>query len=140
MIFRNNDIPKGYNNLAEISDNYLVWVRESTLESGRNYTAVVQYLSPSFVWFVIDDYKIKTGTRYRLDANYLNNGVYSYLDNYDVSFSLDTSEVDISLFSDNDFDRADMPLIFICQFLCVVIFVWMLNQLSKLVKKDGVFH
>lgn len=46
-MYKNNDIPTEYSNLAEISDNYLIWVRESTLQSGRKYSAYVQFLNPS---------------------------------------------------------------------------------------------
>lgn len=140
MIYRSDDTPQAYNKIAEISDNYIVWVRESTLQSGSTYSAYIQYLSPSICGFLIDDYKITSGTSYTLDANYINNGMYSYIDNYDVEFTMDTYSPDSDDFSVNDFDRGDMPLIFICQFICCIFFVWMLNQLSKLFKKDGVFH
>ena len=140
MIYRSNDTPQAYNKIAEISDNYIVWVRESTLQSGTNYSAYIQYLSPSICGFLIEDYKITAGTSYTLDANYINNGMYSYIDSYDVEFTMDTYSPNVDDFSVNDFDRGDMPLIFICQFICCILFVWMLNQCSKLFKKDGVFH
>lgn len=140
MIYRSDDIPEGYNNIAEISDNYLVWVRESRLNSGTSYSAYYQFIKPSVSVLFTDNYKISTGTSYILDANYVNNGVYQYLDSYDVVFSRDTIEVSSEDISSNDFDRGDMPSIFICQFICCIFFVWMLNQLSKLIKKDGGFH
>lgn len=140
MIYKSDDIPEGYNNIAEISDNYLVWVRESKLQSGTGYSAYYQFISPSVSVLFTDNYKITTGTNYIFDANYVNNGVYSYIDSYDVSFSRDCISVDSDEVSSNDFDRGDMPSIFICQFICCVFFVWMLNQLSKLIRKDGGFH
>lgn len=140
MIYKSDDIPEGYNNVAEISDNYLVWVRESKLQSGTSYSAYYQFISPSVSVLFTDNYKITAGTNYIFDANYVNNGVYSYIDSYDVSFSRDCISVDSDEVSSNDFDRGDMPSIFICQFICCVFFVWMLNQLSKLIRKDGGFH
>lgn len=140
MIFKNNDIPKEYNKLAEISDNYLVWVRESTLNSGTNYSAYIQFLSPSVSSLFINNYKITTGTNYTLDANYISNGMYNYLDSYDVSFSRSTMVVDDDDISVSDYDRADSPQIFICQLFCVFCFVWLLNQLTKIVRKDGALH
>ena len=140
MIYRSDDIPEGYNKIAEISDNYLVWVRESKLNSGTSYSAYYQFISPSVSVLFTDNYKISSGTNYSLDANYVNNGVYQYLDSYDVEFSRDTLAVSSEEISSNDFDRGDMPSIFICQFICCIFFVWMLNQLSKLIKKDGGFH
>lgn len=137
--YRSNDIPQGYNKIAEISDNYIVWVRENTLVSGTSYNAYIQFLSPSFAWLFTNNYKIKAGTDYRYDAHYNNSSMYSYLDYYTTSYSLSTIAVSEEDISTNDYDRADMPSIFICQFLCCVFFVWILNQLSKLVKKGGVF-
>lgn len=140
MIYRSNDIPQGYNKVAEISDNYLVWVRESRLQSGTSYQAYYQFLNPSIAIVFTDNYKITSGTNYTLDANYINNGMYSYIDNYDVVYYRDTLNVSDDQWTYSDFDRADMPYIFVCQFICCIFFVWMLNQLSKLFKKDGVFH
>lgn len=139
MIYKNNDIPTEYNKLAEISDNYLVWVRESSLSSGVSYNAYVQLLQPSFGLFFTNDYKISNGTDYTLDANYVTSGMYNYLDSYDVSYTRSTLAIDSDYLSDNDYDRADMPLIFVCQFIVCLFVVWVLNQLSKLVHKGGVF-
>lgn len=140
MIYRSDDIPQEYNKLAEISDNYLVWVRESTLNSGTSYSAYIQFLRPSVSSLLIDNYKITTGTNYTLDANYVSNGMYNYLDSYDVSFSRSTMVVDTDDLSVNDYDRADAPEIFICQLFCIFCFVWILNQLTKIVRKDGALH
>lgn len=140
MIYKSNDIPEGYNKIAEISDNYLVWVRESTLQSGTSYSAYYQFINPSISVIFTNNYRISSGTNYTLDANYVSNGMYNYLDSYDVSFSRTCLTVDSDYISNDDFDRGDMPLIFMCQFICCIFFVWMLNQLSKLIKKDGGFH
>lgn len=138
-MFHNNDIPEGYNKIAEISDNYVVWTNESKLESGRNYTVYYEYLQPSWLVVPIDNYQIKSGTEYTYVAHYNNSGMYSYLDYYDVDYSLTTMSPDSDILTDNDFDRADMPLIFICQFILVFCFVWIINQLSKLIHKGGAF-
>lgn len=37
------------------------------------------------------------------------------------------------------FDRADFPQIFICNFIIILIFAFIVNQLTKFVKKGGVF-
>ena len=73
MIYKNSDIPSSYNKIAEIGDNYIVWVRESTLNSGTSYQAYIQYLSPSFSYFFTDNYNIKVGTDYQYNAHYNNN-------------------------------------------------------------------
>lgn len=140
MIYRNNDIPQGYNRLAEISDNYLVWVRESTLNSGTSYSAYIQYINPSAFLVFTNDYKITKGTSYTFDANYVTNGMYNYLDSYTADFSLATMSVDSDDLVSGTYDRADSPSIFICQIICVVCFVWILNQLTKIVRKDGALH
>lgn len=139
-MYKNNDIPEEYNNLAEFSDNYLVWVRESKLISGTSYNAYIQYLIPSTYLVFTNNYKIKNGDKYTFDANYINNGMYNYLDSYDVNFELTTLQVDNDTFNDFNNDRADYPLIFIAQFCTAIIIVWILNQLTKLVRKGGAFN
>lgn len=139
MIYRDSHIPQEYNHIAEINDSYVVYVRESTLQNGSTYNAYYQFWEPSFVYLFTNNYKIKTGTNYGLTYNYTSNGMSSYLNSATVNYSLTTLPVDSDLITNNDFDRADMPKIFICQFLCVLIFVFILNQLSKLVKKGGAF-
>lgn len=140
MIYRNDDIPQGYNKIAEISDNYLVWVRESSLQSGTSYSAYIQYINPSEFLVFIDNYKITSGTDYEVIPHYTSGGMYTYVDSYDVDFTRTTISVDSELFSSNVYDRGDACSLFVCQFLCCVFFVWLLNQLTKIVRKDGALH
>lgn len=136
-MFINNDIPQGYNKIAEISDNYVVWVRESTLNSGTKYSAYIQYLKPSWLLVFTHDYMIKSGTSYTLDAHYTSNNMYSYIDYYTADYSLTTMSVDDSNFSDDIHYRADFPEIFICGFIVCVIFYWVFHNLSRLFFKGG---
>lgn len=136
-MYINNDIPEGYNKLAEISDNYLVWVRESKLISGTKYSAYIQYLEPSWLVVSTDDYMIKDGTKYTYDAHYNSNNMYSYLDYYDVNYELTTMTVDHTNDSDDIHYRADFPEIFICGFIIVLIFYWVFKNLSRLFFKGG---
>lgn len=136
-MFINNDIPQGYNKLAEISDNYLVWVRESKLVSGTKYSAYIQYLKPSWLLVFTDDYMIKTGTKYSFDYNYSANGYGSYITSADYSYELQTMEPDTSSWSSDIHYRADFPEIFICGFIICVIFYWVFKNLSRLFFKGG---
>lgn len=138
MLYKNNDIPTGYNNLAEISDNYLVWVRESKLNSGTNYSAYIQFLYPSPGLLFTDNYKIKNGDTYTLNANYSNVGGFSYITSYDVDYSLSTVSVDSDMFATDDYSRSDFPQIFVAQFVLVIILYFVINKLTKLVFKGGV--
>ena len=45
MIYKNSEIPSNFNKIAEISDNYIVWVRENRLQSNNSYEAYIQYIS-----------------------------------------------------------------------------------------------
>lgn len=45
-----------------------------------------------------------------------------------------------SQFSTSIFDRADFPILFIDNFIICLIFVFVINQLSKLVYKGGLFR
>ena len=136
-MYKDSSIPANFNKIAEISDNFVVWVKEAKLNSGTSYAAYYQFFSPS-VWVIsTDDYKIKNGDSYILDANYTNNGMYSYIDNYDVSYSLTTLEVDDEYFGTSEYDRADFLNIFVVQFLIVLIFLWVFKNLSRLFVKGG---
>lgn len=42
--------------------------------------------------------------------------------------------------SNNIEDRADFPLIFICGFIIIYTLIFLINQLTKLVRKGGVFN
>lgn len=137
MIYKNSDIPSTYNRIAEISDNYIVWVHETTLQSNRSYHAYIQYFCPSFYYYYTDDYRIKDGDNYTLNANYINNGVYSYIDNYDVSYTLSTQEIGNEFISTSDSARYDYITIFTGQLLCVVCTLWLFKQLSRLFFKGG---
>lgn len=122
MIYKNSEIPSNFNKIAEISDNYIIWVRENRLQSNNSYEAYVQYISPSFSYLYTDDYKIKQGSNYVLDANYVNNGVYSYIDSYDVNYYLDTITTSSGDVTTNDYFRSDYTNIFICGFIIVLLF------------------
>lgn len=136
-MFVNNDIPEGYNKVAEISDNYLVWVKESKLQSGTKYTAYYQYLTPSWLVVSTNDYMIKDGTKYTLDANYNSNNMYSYLDYYDLNYEKTTMAVDTTNDSSDIHYRADFPQIFICGFILCLVFWWVFHNLSRLFFKGG---
>lgn len=138
MIYKNNEIPDAYNRIAEVSDNYIVWVRESKLNSGSVYNAYYQYFEPSFSYFYTGNYRITTGDTYTLDANYITNGMYNYLDSYDVSYSRTTIEVDPDEVTSEEFNRADMPIIFICQVVMCIIFLWVFKQLSRIFYRGGI--
>lgn len=138
-MFRNNDIPQEYNKLAEISDNYLVWVRESSLSSGTNYSAYIQYIYPSPSLLFTTNYKITKGDYYNLEANYSNNGMYNYITDYDVNFTKTTTLVDLDDYFDNsDYSRADFPTLFMAQFIIVIMLYFIINKITRLCFKGGV--
>lgn len=122
MIYKNNEIPSNYNKIAEIGDNYIIWVRESTLSSGTNYQAYIQFLQPSFSYIFTDEYRIKTGDNYVYNANYTNNGMYSYIDNYNAEYSLKTISTSSGDVITDDYFRSDYTNIFICGFIIVFLF------------------
>lgn len=122
MIYKNSEIPSNFNKIAEISDNYIVWVRENRLQSNNSYEAYIQYYYPSFSYLYTDDYKIKTGSNYVLDANYINNGMYSYIDSYDLNYYLDTITTSSGDVETSDYFRTDYPMIFCCGMILVLIF------------------
>lgn len=139
MIFRSDEIPSNFNKIAEISDNFIVWVSENNLLNDTEYEAYIQFFKPCFSYIYIEDYKIKNGTEYNYIPNYGNNGVYSYVDNYDVEFNLNTYEVSTDEFSNNLNYSGDCVPIFFGQLLCVVCILWIFKQFSRLWFKGGLY-
>lgn len=122
-----------------IGDNFIVWVRDSKLISGRKYSAYIQYFEPSFAYVYTDDYMITKGSNYVLDYNYTNSQFSSYISSADISYSYDTMYVDDSYYSDLGYFRADSVSIFVGQFICVVCFLWIFKQFSRLFFKGGLW-
>lgn len=136
-MYKNNEIPSNFNKIAEISDNFVVWVKDTTLVNNRDYEAYIQYITPSTWLLHTTNYRIKNGTSYTYDANYINNGMYNYLDSYDLKYSLNTITIDDDYINDSDYNRGDFLPIFIVQFIIVVIFVWVFGHLSRIFFKGG---
>lgn len=133
-MFVSDTIPVEYDKIAEISDNYIVLVREAQLVSGRDYDAYYQFLQPSVFVLHVEDYRIKLGN--------LNENEYSYNSSGEVLSSEISSTLNCNTLETREngfYDRFDSPYILFHQFFIVFLFVWVLNQISKLVKKGGVF-
>lgn len=141
MIYRNNNlIPNSYDKIAEFGDNYIVWVRESTLFSDHTYQAYVQYFKPNFYTLFLENYSINKGINYKMTPNYNNNGMYSYIEDYDITYELETSQ----LASGDDYTSnigylADYNEINLSVFCLMLVIVWVFNHISKLWCKGGCF-
>lgn len=106
-MYKDTTIPSNFNKIADISDNYIVWVKDATLVNGTDYEAYYQFYSPSTWVMHTDNYRITKGDSYTLDANYINNGMYSYIDSYDASFSKKAMSSDSDNIIDSDYERGD---------------------------------
>lgn len=137
MFFKSSEIPNNFNRIAEISDNYIVFVKENNLMSNTNYEAYIQFINPSFICLFTENYKIKSGTSYSYNVNYINNGMYSFIDSIDSEFNLNTIQVDSDLFSELDSSRGDYINIFLGQILVCICILWVAKQLTRLVYKGG---
>lgn len=140
MIYRNNKIPNNYNKIAEINDNYVIWVKEDKLVNNKTYDAYVQYFKPNFYYIHLDNYFIKEGINKTYNANYSNNGVYSYITDYDEYFEILTT----TLSSGDDYSTnidyiADYNELHISGFCLIIIILWVFNMISKLWHKGGCF-
>lgn len=140
-MFIDENIPSNFKNIAEVSDNYIVLVKENTLVSGRTYEAYYQFFNPSTQILYVNNYKIKTGDSATFDVSYINTQYYSYIDDITPNYSLTTSELVVD--RDNEagfFNRPDINNIFIGIgfFLAIYILIW--NLASSLVHRGGIFH
>lgn len=114
MIYIDEDL-QNYKYLVSASDNFLILSKQSHSNGDWNspdeLDVIYHYINPSITSFK---------TTYTT---------------YSSTFYNDIS----SQFSSSIFDRADFPLIFICNFIIILIFAFILNQLTKLVYKGGIF-
>lgn len=136
-MFVSSDIPSNFNKVAEISDNYIVLVRENKLLSGNDYHAYYQFFSPSTEIIYTENYRITNGDTYSYDYNYNSNQYYSYIDSMDLNYSKNTFE--LTNVSNNLFDRHDYWSIglTVALFLCLTILIT--NLATSLVHKGGIF-
>lgn len=136
-MFISDDIPSNYNRIAEISDNYIVLVRENKLTSGISYDAYLQFFNHSTSVLHLTNYKITTGDSYTYDYNYITNQYYSYIDYVSLSYSKDT--IPLSDRSNSLFDRFDISNISIIVGLLLGLVILITSLASSLVKSGGIF-
>lgn len=134
MIYKNKDIPSNFNKIAEVGDNYIVFVKDNNIVSGRNYEAYIQFFNPSWAYFYTTTYNVKSSSS---DVNYHNNGYYNYIDNINTSSSYNTYSIDNSFITTEDSERADVVSILLGQILCVACILWVFKQFSYLWHKGG---
>lgn len=111
-MFVNEDY-SNYKYLVSVSDNYVVLTNKSTVngswESPKEYDVIYQYINPSTL--VIESSRTTSST-------------------------LQFSQIDIS----NDFwDRADSPILFNTSIVVIVCACYILNVLTRIVKRGGIF-
>lgn len=109
-------VPSEYSNykyLVSVSDNYIVLSNsnsiDGTWDNADTINVIYQYLTPS-IYTIESTY---TSTSSRRFSNYASN------------------------ISDSVFVRADFPQLFICNFICVLIFAFVLNGITRLVRRGG---
>lgn len=139
MIYKNKDIPSNFNKVAEIGDNYIVFVKENKLNSDTDYQAYIQYFSPSWAYFYTTSYRIKQYDHVDMDINYDTSGIYSYLDSITTNTSLTTYQVSDDYISTDETSRFDTITLLFGQILCCICILWVFKQLSRLVYKGGLY-
>lgn len=137
-MYVDESIPSNFNRIAEVHDNYIVLVTQSVLTSDHNYEAYYQYISPSTCVIHVTDYRIQHGDDVVIDYNYNNNQYYNFLDNGEVTYTLHTMELEDAR---SDFwSRADVFSIFGTCVIILCFILWLINAVTSLVEKGGVFH
>lgn len=109
-----NEKYKNYNYVVGISDNYLILSKQASVNASwdnpRTIDVVYQYLNPSFL--TIEATRTFNTTTY-----------FSEVDENSQSF----------------FARADCNQIILSQFLVIFFVIFVLNGLTRFVKKGGIF-
>lgn len=109
-MYVDSNIPSGYKYIYEVSSNYIALTDTGSVESGDQLDCYYQYLEPS--WLVVH-------------ANTV------------ASADLRLSQIqDVST---SDYARADFPEIFASSMILLFFILWIMNGLTKLVHKGGVF-
>lgn len=137
-MFVDISIPNNFNRIAEISDNYIVLVKENKLNSGTSYEAYYQFYSPSTEVVHVTNYKITNGDAYTYNYHYTNNQYYSYIDYMDLEFSKTTLTLDNR--TSDLFDRHDYWSIGLTVALLLSLFIIIANLASSLIHRGGIFH
>lgn len=137
MIYKNPDIPYNFNKIIEFSDNYVVWVKDSNFNSNNEYEAYIQFFNPSFMYCYVEDYKISNGNNVHIDYYYINNGYFNILDSSDIYYEKSAMLIDDSEITNSETSRADTISIIGGQVLCLIVFIWLFKQLSRLVFRGG---
>lgn len=109
-MYVNEDYINDYKYLVGVSDNYVTLTDVSHV-SDNDINVLYQYISPSPLAI--------EGTLYVSGDQYYDN----------ISSQL----------SSEYWERGDLPQVMIAQFILLVLFGWLLNQLTKLVHKGGIF-
>lgn len=123
-MYKSDLIPEDFDHIAEVSDNYVVWVKSSNLVNATDYQAYYQFFKPSFYVLPVSNYRIKTGTSYSYESG-------------DISYSMTTLSPDSDYITNNNWENADFPDYFVCQFIVVIMFLWVFKQLSRCFFKGG---
>lgn len=136
-MYIDENIPSNYNRIAEISDNYIILVRENVLNSNNTYNAYIQYFNPSTQVIFINDYRIKYGDTYSIDYSYTSNQWGNFLNTGDLVYSLHTNE--INNIQSDFFSRPDCANFLFTATLIIIFLLFCMNAVTSLVEKGGVF-
>ena len=137
-MFLDSSIPSNFNKVAELSDNYIILVKENTLTSGHSYEAYIQFFNPSTEIIHTTNYKISGGDVATYNVHYVNTQYYSYIDYIDATYTKNTYELDSIT---NDFwGRHDITNIGIMVGLLLALTIIIVNLATSLVHRGGIFH
>lgn len=137
-MFISDIIPENYNRIAEISDNYIILVRENVLNNNNSYDAYIQFFSPSTEVVHLNNYRITKYNNITYNYIYNNNQFYNYIDYVTTEFSLNTillEDRNSELFNRHDYWSIGLMVALL---LCLVILI--VNLATSIVHRGGIFH
>lgn len=137
-MYISDEIPQNYKYIAEYSDNYIILVKETKLNSGVDYDAYMQFFSPSTEVIHITKYRIKNGDSYTYNYHYINNTYYNYIDYVSSDYSYNT--IELTNRSSDLFDRHDYWSIGLMVALLLGLTILIVNLATSLIHKGGIFH
>ena len=109
-MFVNSDIPSGYKYVYAAGSNYIALTNVSSYESGDSLDCYYQYLEPSWLY------------------------VHTYATTSSEGRCRELTDI-----STSDYARADFPEIFITGMVLLFFILWLINSMTRMIHKGGIF-
>lgn len=141
-MFIDPSIPKDYNYIVELNDNYIMLSNNRILRKGADYTVYIQFFSPSTEVVKLTNYRLTLDHADDIDWNYFcrTYNDITTLDSSELIYQRTCSTLDSDYISTELFDRHDYWSIGVTVALFLCLFITIVNLATSLIHRGGIFH